>query len=127
VSTTPGLIIEPVALFTLAFLGLIDRISKVGDVYVAQHTLDRLHELQAKRTLTGLQTGSVGIMDGEFFFHKTDPDEIAKMNAALAVVTEWVEKYANMTGLLLPFTAEEEKWATVLGEADVASLAMRCV
>jgi hypothetical protein len=78
-----GFLVEPVALFTFARLGLLDKLTKLGDVYIAQRSLDQLHELQARRRTADRQTGVMGMVDGELFMQEITPEEAARMNSRL--------------------------------------------
>jgi tetratricopeptide (TPR) repeat protein len=116
-------ILDAVSLFTFSFLGLIEKLQGVGDLYVAQSTLDDLHELQAKKTmLQKRQTATMGMVDGTFFMQEFTPGELEKMNAALNAATAWSEAHAKAIGLKEPLTSDDQKWVKPLGSANVASI-----
>lgn len=117
-----GFIIDPIALFTWCFLGHSSALSKIGDIYVAQKTLDYLHETQAKKSVP--ESGTMGMIDGNFFFQKVTPDDLGKRNAALNRAVAWAEAEARPAGLKAPLTEEETKWLRFLGQANVATIAI---
>jgi tetratricopeptide (TPR) repeat protein len=121
-SGATGFIVDPVALFTLSFLGLINKLDQLGDIYIAQPAFDQLHELKAKRTALHGQRGSMGMIDGKFFMEETTPEELRKRHAALNVAVEWTDSFAKPIGLKAPFTADDEKWVKLLGAASLASI-----
>src|SRR5262249_11565667 len=118
--TATGFIVEPIALFTFCFLGLSATLTKIGDVYVAQRTLDYLHEMQAKRCVA--ETGTMGMIDGRFFIQEVTPDQLEKKNAALNSATAWGEREAKPVGLKEPLTKDNKKWLKILGPANVATI-----
>lgn len=121
-STAPGFIIDPIALFTFSFLGLPDRLLEIGDLYVAQRVLDKLHEWQASRRPLGKQTGLMGVVDGKFFMEQVSPDETEKIDSALRAATSFVEERLRIMGLKESLSPEDEKWAPLLGAENLATL-----
>jgi tetratricopeptide (TPR) repeat protein len=117
-----GFILDPVALFTFSFLGLIEELQILGDVYIAQSVLDHLHELLAARALLQRQRGRMGIVDGQFFMHESTTDELDKINSALRTATEWSETHAKTAGLKEPFTSDDTRWDKVLGSSNIATI-----
>jgi predicted nucleic acid-binding protein len=115
--------LDIVALFTLAHLDLLDRLNGIGDIYIAQQTLDYLHYMQSTRKI-GHESGTIGIMHGQFFMTEVSPEDVAKANAGLNKVTEWVEHSRGIRGLLEPLTKDEEDWIKPLGESTLATLAI---
>jgi hypothetical protein len=116
-------IIEPITMFTLYFLGLGPMLTRIGDIYVAQRTLDYLHEMEAKRGPAETSTtGTIGMVDGRFFMQEFTPDELKQKNAALHSATAWAEKHAKPIGLKEPFTKDDKKWLKILGEANLATI-----
>lgn len=117
-----GFLVEPVTLFTFSRLGLLDKLTKLGDVYIAQRSLDQLHELQARRRTADRQTGVMGMIDGEFFIQEITPEEAARMNSALNVATQWAEKHAKVVGLTESLSKDDKKWAKVLGVPGLVTM-----
>jgi hypothetical protein len=116
-------VVDTVALFTISSLGLLDRLTEIGDIFVAQRALDFLHELQARRSLgRGRESGTIGMIDGQFFMTETSAEDHEKSNAALDKLTEWVESHAKPLGLKNNLTRAEKKWLRPLGVPNVATL-----
>lgn len=116
-------ILEPVALFTFTYLGLLDKLLELGDLYIAQGTLDYLHEIQGQRkVMEQSQRGTMGMVDGQFFMHEVTATELEKMNTALNTATEWSERHTKSAGLKAPFTSDDKKWSGPIGQANVSSL-----
>jgi tetratricopeptide (TPR) repeat protein len=113
-------LVEPVTLFTFSQLGLLDKLTNIGDVYIAQRSFDQLHELQARRRTADRQTGVMGMIDGQFFIQEITPEEAVKMNAALNTATQWAAEHAKAVGLTEPLSKDDKKWAKVLGAPAVA-------
>ena len=120
-ATGSGFVFEPVALFSFTLLGLLDKLPAIGDVYVAQRVLDLLHGLQAKRRI-GSPSGTIGMIDGQFFMTEIAPDDITKQNAALDATTVWVETCAVPVGLKEPLKRADRKWLRLLGVPNVATI-----
>ena len=117
-----GFLVEPVTLFTFSRLGLLDKLTKLGHVYIAQRSLDQLHELQARRRTADRQTGVMGMIDGELFMQEITPGEAARMNSALNVATQWAEKQAKVVGLTESLSKDDKKWARVLGVPGLVTM-----
>ena len=121
-TTRDGFLIEPITLFTFSSLGLLDRLTKLGDICVAQRSLDQLHELQARRRTADRQTGVIGMVDGEVFVHEITPEEAVRTNSALTDAAHWAEKHSRVVGLTEPLTKDDKKWARVLGVPAMAAM-----
>jgi PIN domain associated with the TPR-GreAB-C-PIN system len=116
-------LVEPVTLFTFSHLGLLDKLTSIGDVYFAQRSLDQLHELQARRRTGDRETGIIGMVHGQPFIQGITPEEAARINAALTTATDWATKHAKVVGLTEPLNREDKKWAKVLGDSGLAVMA----
>jgi len=117
-----GFLVEPLTLFTLSHLGLLDRLTRLGDVHIAQRSLDQLHELQARRRTTDRQTGVMGMVEGEVFIQDITPEEAARTNSALNAATSWAEKHVKVVGLTEPLSKNDKKWAKLLGAPGLATM-----
>jgi hypothetical protein len=114
-NTASGFVVDTVALFTISSLGLLDRLTEIGDIFVAQRALDFLHELQARRSLgRGRESGTIGMIDGQFFMTETSAEDHEKSNAALDKLTEWVESHAKPLGLKNNLTRARRRNGCVL-------------
>ena len=91
-ATRTGFIIEPVCLFTFSYLGLLEKLRALGDLYIAGKTLDELHQIHGQRNvLLKHQKGTMGMINGQFFMHEVTFEEVEKVNAALNTATDWSE------------------------------------
>lgn len=120
-SAASGFVIDPIALFTFGSLGLLDTLTMLGDIFVAQRVLDFLHELQYRRR-AGTPSGTIGMINGQFFMTEDSGEEHRKSNAALNDITRWVESNTKPLGLREPLKREEKKWLRPLGVPNVATL-----
>jgi len=115
--------LDLLALFTMAHLGLLDKLWDVGDIYIAQQVLDYLHYMQSTRKI-GHEKATMGMIQGQFFMTEISAEDVEKANAGLNKVTEWVEHSGGIKGLIEPLTKDERDWIKPLGEATVATLAI---
>jgi tetratricopeptide (TPR) repeat protein len=120
VSTT-GVMLDLIALFTFVHLGMLDKLRDVGDIYIAQQTLDYLHYMQSMRKIGG-EKGTMGMIRGQFFMTEISAEDAEKINSVLNRVTEWVEQSGQIKGFTEPLNKDEEKWEKVLGESTLATL-----
>jgi tetratricopeptide (TPR) repeat protein len=118
-----GVMLDLVALFTMAHLDLMEKLRDVGDIYIAQQVLDYLHYMQSARKI-GHEKGTMGMIQGQFFMTEISAEDVEKANAGLNKVTEWVELSGGIKGLIEPLTKDDRDWIEPLGEATLATLAI---
>jgi tetratricopeptide (TPR) repeat protein len=118
---TSGLILDLIGLFTLAQLNLLDKLTDIADVYVAQPALDYLHYMQSTRQI-GRERGTMGMVRGQFFMTEISAEEVDRINADLNKLTEWVEHSPKIKGFIEPLTKDETPWIKPLGEATLGTL-----
>jgi hypothetical protein len=117
-----GFIADAITLFTFSRLDLLANLESLGDIYIAQATLDQLHELELKRVASDKTMGTIGMIEGKFFLREFTSEELQEMNAGLHTAIAWAEQHARAIGLKEPYTAEDEKWIAVLGDASVETM-----
>jgi tetratricopeptide (TPR) repeat protein len=116
-----GFLVEPIALFTFAHLGLLEKLTRIRNIYIVQSSLDELQELQARRKVgTDRETGVIGMNGGEFFMQRITPEDACRINAALNAATEWAQRHGKPLGLTAPLDDDDKKWANVIGSAGIA-------
>lgn len=120
-ATRKGFLADPISLFTFAHLGLLEKLTRIGDIYIGQRSLDELQELQARRKIgTDRDTGVMGMIDGEFFMHTITREDACKINTALDAATEWAQKQGKPVGFTAPLNDDDKKWTEFIGSAGIA-------
>lgn len=121
-STSPTLVADLVSLFTNALLGTLSILAEQATVYVEQSTLDELHQLQSKRQASTQGYMLAGKVGDQYTRYDVSADEARRIRAALDQATEFVERRAIVTGLSAQLTADDEKYAQLLGEPGIRTL-----
>lgn len=123
-TTEKAFIVEPLTLFVLSWVNLLDKLASIGEIYVSQRVMDHLQELQARRRTADRETGIMGIDNGEMFVQSIAPEDAARTNAALNNCTEWAFRNAKIVGLVEPLTGDERQWEEAMGAPAVATMAV---